>query len=98
VRTVSFGTAAPAASLALYPNPVAEASTRLDLSSLPATATYQVRLLDATGRASRQWALAGGQPQPLDLAGLTPGHYLLVVSGTQANGTPLRQVLHLTKE
>jgi hypothetical protein len=98
VRTVSFGTAAPAASLALYPNPVAEASTRLDLSSLPATATYQVRLLDATGRASRQWALAGGQPQPLDLAGLTPGNYLLVVSGTQANGTPLRQVLHLTKE
>jgi VCBS repeat-containing protein len=99
VRAVSFGAAAPAAgSLALYPNPVAEAGTRLDLGALPATATYQVRLLDATGRASRQWALAGGQPQPLDLAGLAPGHYLLVVSGPQADGTALRQVLHLTKE
>ncbi len=98
VRAVSFGAAAGAASLALYPNPVAEAGTRLDLSSLPATATYQVRLLDATGRASRQWALPGGQPQPLDLAGLAPGRYLLLVSGTQADGTALRQVLHLTKE
>jgi VCBS repeat-containing protein len=98
VRAVSFGEAAGAASLALYPNPVAEAGTRLDLSSLPATATYQVRLLDATGRATRQWALTGGQAQPLDLAGLAPGRYLLLVSGAQANGTALRQVLHLTKE
>jgi len=97
VRAVSFGEGARAASLALFPNPVASASTQLDLSPLPA-ATYQVRLLDATGRTSRQWALPGGQAQPLDLAGLAPGHYLLLVSGPQPDGTPLRQVLHLTKE
>jgi VCBS repeat-containing protein len=98
VRAVAFGPAASAASLALYPNPVAEAGTQLDLSALPTTATYQVRLLDATGRATRQWALPGGQAQPLDLAGLAPGRYLLLVSGAQADGTALRQVLHLTKE
>jgi hypothetical protein len=98
VRAVSFGKATSAASLALYPNPVAEAGTRLDLSALPTTATYQVRLLDATGRTTRQWALPGGQAQPLDLAGLAPGRYLLLVSGAQADGTTLRQVLHLTKE
>jgi hypothetical protein len=98
VRAVSFGEGARPANLALFPNPVAGASTQLDLSQLPASATYQVRLLDATGRTSRQWALPGGQAQPLDLAPLTPGHYLLLVSGQQADGTPLRQVLHLTKE
>jgi hypothetical protein len=98
VRAVSFGEAARAASLALFPNPVADAGTTLDLSPLPATATYQVRLLDATGRASRQWALPGGQAQVLDLAGLAPGSYLLLVSGEQADGSVLRQVLHLTKE
>jgi VCBS repeat-containing protein len=101
VRAVAFGTAAGAgcrASLALFPNPVAAASTTLDLGTLPVTATYQVRLLDATGRTSRQWALAGGQAQPLDLDGLVPGTYLLLVSGLQADGTALRQVLHLTKE
>ena len=97
VRAVSFGEDARVARLALFPNPAAGAGTTLDLSLLP-TATYQVRLLDATGRASRQWALPGGQAQPLDLAGLAPGHYLLLVSGPQADGTPLRQVLHLTKE
>jgi hypothetical protein len=98
VRAVLFGPAPSAGSLALFPNPVAEASTTLDLSSLPATATYQVRLLDATGRATRQWALPGGQAQPLDLGGLAPGSYLLLVSGQQADGSVLRQVLHLTKE
>ncbi len=98
VRAVSFAESARPASLALFPNPAAGPGTTLDLSPLPATATYQVRLLDATGRASRQWALPGGQPQPLGLAGLAPGHYLLLVSGPQADGTPLRQVLHLNKE
>jgi hypothetical protein len=98
VRTVSFGADAAAGSLALFPNPVASASTTLDLSSLPATATYQVHLLDATGRTSRQWELSGGRPQPLDLATLAPGTYLLLVSGQRADGSSLRQVLHLTKE
>ena len=98
VRAISFGEATSTASLSLFPNPVAGLSTSLDLSSLPATATYQVRLLDATGRASRQWELPGGQLRPLDLDSLTPGNYLLVVSGQRANGSAVRQVLHLTKE
>ncbi|MGI4864757.1 MAG: LamG-like jellyroll fold domain-containing protein [Janthinobacterium lividum] len=98
VRAVSFGDASAAANVALFPNPVAGLSTSLDLSQLPATATYQVRLLDATGRASRQWALPGGQTQPLDLGSLAPGTYLLLVSGQRADGSALRQVLHLTKE
>lgn len=96
VRAVSFAEAG-AGRVALYPNPVAGLGTSLDLSALPA-ATYQVRLLDATGRASRQWALSGGQAQLLDLGSLAPGSYLLLVSGLQADGSSLRQVLHLTKE
>jgi hypothetical protein len=97
VRTVAF---APVGiiSLSVYPNPTVGSSTSLDLSALPATATYQVRLLDATGRTARQWQLAGGQPQALDVATLASGTYLLLVSGTRPDGTPLRQVLHLTKE
>ncbi|WP_223652267.1 beta strand repeat-containing protein [Hymenobacter psoromatis] len=97
VRAVSF---APAGSqrLTLYPNPTVGARTSLDLSSLPATAIYQVRLLDATGRSTRQWTLAGGQSQPLDVADLATGTYLVLVSGSYADGSVLRQVLHLTKE
>ena len=97
VRAVAF---APAGSLrlALYPNPTVEARTSLDLSLLPATATYQVRLLDATGRSTRQWTLAGGQPQLLEVADLATGTYLVLVTGSYADGSPLRQVLHLTKQ
>ena len=96
VRAVSFSSGA--ATLSLYPNPTAGPGTFLDLSQLPATATYQVRVLDATGRSLRQWALAGGQPQPLAVTDLPSGTYLVLVSGTQADGSTLRQVLHLTKE
>jgi len=93
VRTVSF-TAASAALVGLYPNP-ATAATSLDLSALPAGNTYQVLLLDATGRQVRQATALGGQVQPLDLHDLATGTYHVVVSGQQAG---FRQVLRLTKE
>ena len=95
VRSVSF-TSAGAALVGLYPNP-AVAATSLDLSALPAGNTYQVLLLDATGRQVRQATALGGQVQPLDLHDLATGTYHVVVTGQQA-GTGFRQVLRLTKE
>jgi uncharacterized repeat protein (TIGR01451 family) len=96
VRTLSFLKAASLA-LSLYPNP-AQFATSLDLSALPAGATYQVSLLDATGRLVRTATLAGGQVQPLDLHELASGSYHVLVTGSQPDGAPLRQTLRLTKE
>ncbi|WP_198172610.1 T9SS type A sorting domain-containing protein [Hymenobacter ginkgonis] len=95
VRTVSFTQAAVA--LSLYPNP-AQRTTQLDLSQLPTTGSYHVTLLDATGRTVLSTTMGGGLPQPLDLNGLATGTYNVLVTGTSATGTPLRQVLRLTKE
>jgi len=95
VRTVAFAKAT-VASLSLFPNP-AQNTTTLDLSALPATATYQVTLLDVTGRAVRTLTLAGGQAQPLELTTLAAGTYYVLVTGTQADGSALRQSLRLTK-
>jgi hypothetical protein len=97
VRTVSFGAAAAAGRASLYPNP-AQASTTLDLSALPATASYQVQLLDATGRQLQRLAVAGGQAQALDVSTVAPGLLTVLVTGTQADGTPFRQALRLHKE
>ncbi|RZL16176.1 MAG: T9SS type A sorting domain-containing protein, partial [Hymenobacter sp.] len=96
VRTASFSPSATL-SLSLYPNPAAT-YTSLDLSLLPATATVQVQLLDATGRAVRSWTLAGGQVQPLGVSELAHGSYLLLVTGTRPDGSLLKQTLRLTKE
>jgi hypothetical protein len=96
VRSVSF-TKAGAVALSLYPNPV-QASTTLDLSNLPTTVTYQVLVLDATGRTVRTANLGGGLPHALDLHELASGTYLVLVTGTQADGSALRQTLRLTKE
>jgi hypothetical protein len=96
VRTVAF-TKAAVASLSLFPNP-AQTTTKLDLTSLPATASYQVTLLDVTGRAVRSLTLGGGAVQPLELTTLASGTYYVLVTGTQADGSALRQTLRLTKE
>ena len=96
VRTVRFTKAATLA-LGLYPNP-ATASTNLDLSALPVTGSYQVLVLDATGRQVLAATLGGGLPQPLQVAGLASGTYQVLVTGTLANGAALRQVLRLIKE
>ncbi len=97
VRTVRFTKAAVTVSLSLYPNP-AQTRTTLDLSQLPASATYQVLLLDATGRQVLATKLAGGLPQPLDLTTLATGTYNVLVTGTLPDGSLLHQVLRLTKE
>jgi hypothetical protein len=95
VRSVSF-TAASTALVTLYPNP-AVAATSLDLSAMPAGNTYQVLLLDATGRQVRQATVVGGLVQPLDLHDLATGTYQVLVSGQQG-GASFRQVLRLIKE
>ena len=97
VRTVSFGAAGAMVLASLYPNP-AQAGTTLDLSALPATASYQVQVLDATGRQLQRLSVAGGQAQALDLSPVAPGLLTVLVTGTQADGTPFRQALRLRKE
>ncbi|NML65892.1 hypothetical protein HHL22_11815 [Hymenobacter sp. RP-2-7] len=96
VRSVSF-TKSAALALTLYPNP-ASAATGLDLSALPSTGTYQVLLLDATGRQVRQLTLGGGLVQHLELSDLATGTYQVLVSGQRPDGSVLRQVLRLIKE
>ena len=96
VRTVAFTKVATVA-LSLFPNP-AQLATSLDLRPLPATATYQVQLLDATGRLVRAASLSGGLVQPLDLHDLATGTYHVLVTGTLADGSALRQTIRLTKE
>ena len=99
VRSVRFSTEVAAApiALSLFPNP-AQATTQLDLRQLPATGTYQVVLLDATGRTVRAATLAGGLPQPLDVQQLTSGTYHVRVSGQLADGSSFQQTLRFTKE
>ena len=94
VRTISFGAAAP--SLAVYPSPAAS-STTLDLSLLPA-GTYQVTLLDATGRLVRHFDAAGGMLHSLDVRDLATGTYFVHLAGTSATGQALNLSQHLTKE
>jgi hypothetical protein len=76
VRAVAFeGTK----TLAFYPNPTTGLST-LDLGSLP-VGSYQVTLVDATGRQVMSVALPGAQKHLVQLDRLATGTYLLVVRG-----------------
>jgi len=97
VRPVRLGAADAAGQASLYPNP-AQASTTLDLSTLPAATSYQVQILDATGRQVQRLLLAGGQAPSLDLSPLAPGLLTVLVTGAQADGTSFRQALRLHKE
>ena len=97
VRTVTLGGASATLQASLYPNP-AQASTTLDLSALPTAASYQVQVLDATGRQVQRLAVAGGQAQALDLNSLAPGLLTVLVTGAQADGTAFRQALRLHKD
>lgn len=76
VRTVAFSSPKD---LVLYPSPTAGPAT-LDLSALAAS-SYQVTLVDATGRQVLSTSLPGGQRHPLLLTDLARGTYLLVVRG-----------------
>ncbi|MGI4875297.1 MAG: hypothetical protein ACRYFX_29440 [Janthinobacterium lividum] len=96
VRAVSFTADGVAPAIGLYPNPVAT-TTELDLMQLP-TGTYQVTLLDATGRLVRSYSLAAGLTHSLDLHEVAGGTYLLLVRGTAPAGTPLQFVARLLKD
>ncbi|RZK62151.1 MAG: T9SS type A sorting domain-containing protein, partial [Hymenobacter sp.] len=96
VRSLRFGETS-ALVPGLYPNPAATGTT-LDLSALPATASYQLRVLDAVGRPVQQATLPGGQATRLDLGSLAPGTYQLLLTGPRADGSALRQLLRLTRE
>jgi hypothetical protein len=97
VRPVRLGAAEAAGQASLYPNP-AQAITILDLSALPTDASYQVQVLDATGRQVQRLLVDGGQAQALDLSPLAPGLLTVLVTGVQTNGTLFRQALRLHKE
>ncbi|MFD1467699.1 T9SS type A sorting domain-containing protein [Hymenobacter caeli] len=93
VQSVAFTKVTVAAEATLYPNPATTASgTTLDLSMLPA-GTYQVNLVDATGRSVATYQLAGGQAHKLDLQYFASGTYVVLVHGTN-----LHQNLRLVKE
>ncbi|RZK42736.1 MAG: T9SS type A sorting domain-containing protein [Hymenobacter sp.] len=81
VRTVAFAPALAAPSVTLYPNPAHEQTT-LDLTTLP-TGSYQVTILDLSGRQVQVHTLAGGQTHVLEVSSLPSGTYLLLI----ANGT-----------
>ncbi|TPG65605.1 T9SS C-terminal target domain-containing protein [Hymenobacter nivis] len=95
VRSVSFTQVGPLA-IGLYPNP-AVASTQLDLSQLPA-GTYQVSVVDMTGRSVLSASLAGAQLHTLDLAKLASGSYVVQVRGTATDGTAVSLTKRLVKE
>ena len=94
VRTVAFPKAlAPA--FGLYPNPAA-ATTRLDLTQLPA-GTYQMSVIDAVGRVVRGASLTAGLVHVLELNALASGTYVVLVHG-QYNGQVVSLAKRLVKE
>jgi hypothetical protein len=85
VRTVRFTAAGQMPTIALFPNP-ATSATQLDLSQLPA-GTYQVQVLDATGRVVLSATQEAGISQALNLNTIASGTYTVRVSGQALNLT-----------
>ena len=90
VRTVAFTKALLAPAITLFSNP-ATATTKLDLTQLP-TGSYQVSLLDVTGRVVLRSTLSAGLTHGLNLNSLANGTYTVLVRGQ--NGS---EVISLTK-
>jgi uncharacterized repeat protein (TIGR01451 family) len=84
VRSVVFTTALTPA-IALFPNP-ATTATQLDLSQLP-TGSYEVSVLDATGRVVLRATAIAGATQALDLNTVASGTYTVRVLGQGLNLT-----------
>ncbi len=81
VEMVRFAGAAAQATLDVYPNPATSFSaTRLNLAGMSA-GTYQVSIVDLTGRVQRRFAQAGGSNELLDITELPAGTYLVQVQG-----------------
>ena len=93
VRSISFTAGEP--SISLYPNPTAN-GTDLDLTQLP-SGTYQVTIIDATGRLVQRLSLDAGLLHALDLQNLAAGTYNLLVQGTSTSGTSIQLVKRLIK-
>ena len=93
VRTVRFSKVVPV--ITLYPNP-ATSATQLDLTALP-TGSYQVSVLDATGRVVLYTTLQAGFTHALDLNTIASGTYTLLVRG-QDGGPALNLTKRLVKE
>ena len=94
VRTVTFTKSATPA-ISLFPNP-ATIGTQLDLTQLP-TGTYQVSVLDATGRVVLGLTLEAGLAHALDLNTIASGTYMVVVRG-QNSGQAILLTKRLIKE
>jgi hypothetical protein len=96
VRTVSFiKGVALTPSIGVYPNP-ATTVTQLDLTQVPA-GTYQVSVLDATGRVVLQTSRDAGFAQALDLRTVASGTYTVLVRG-MSNGKAINLTKRLIKE
>ncbi|MFC6225714.1 T9SS type A sorting domain-containing protein [Hymenobacter artigasi] len=91
VRTVAF-TSTLVPTISLTPNPATAATTKLDLTQLPA-GSYEVRVLDATGRTVLSTTLTAGLAHALDLNTVASGTYTVVVRGHS-----LTLAKHLVKE
>jgi uncharacterized repeat protein (TIGR01451 family) len=77
VRTVAFTQPRTLVTATLYPNPAAEQTT-LDLGALP-TDTYQVTVVDMSGRLVQTHQLVGGKAHVLAVNNLPSGSYLVVI-------------------
>jgi len=86
VRAIQFeATQTQQATVSVYPNPTQNQAT-LELTSLPA-GSYQVRILDMTGRVLREQTLAGQRLHQLPVAELPMGTYLVQVRGANVSVT-----------
>lgn len=71
------------AEISVYPNPATTATgATLDLTSLPA-GTYQVQLLDMSGRTLDSYRLNGGRTHRLNVQTLPTGAYVVRVVGQE---------------
>ncbi|MFD2720998.1 right-handed parallel beta-helix repeat-containing protein [Hymenobacter monticola] len=95
VRTVSFTATTAEPAISLFPNP-ATSTTQLDLTALPA-GTYQVSVLDATGRVVLSVTREAGVAQALDVNTIASGTYMVLVRG-QNNGQAINLTKRLIKE
>ena len=81
----------------VYPQPASTAGVPLQLDlpcGLPATATFQLLIYDASGRRVRLMKDVSGFPVRLETVGLPSGQYFVVLEGTDRKYTVPLQVNH----
>ncbi|MDO7874429.1 right-handed parallel beta-helix repeat-containing protein [Hymenobacter sp. ASUV-10] len=95
VRTISF-TKPTVPSISLWPNP-AVGATNLDLRQLP-TGTYEVSIIDATGRTIVGLKLDAGLTHKVDLREVADGTYTLLLRGRSQDGQTVLLTKRLIKQ